>query len=172
MDTTTCGVVMMLTPGVKSLRDSLINTICVFSMMEPTPICPACEQANVSNRSDHLYTRTCSEKCVGGSGWYPWQWPSSHTDIDPTASSIDTTKLWPPSPSPSPPLGIFQGWLGTVWWSVLRKDHWGHPGGRGPLTILCRTHNQCRNWQHPKGNHHSQEITPLVSWRMPGSPEN
>ena len=33
-----CGAVMMLTSRVKSLRDSLINTICVFSMMEPTPI--------------------------------------------------------------------------------------------------------------------------------------
>ena len=36
MDTTICGVVMMLTPRVKSLRDSQTNTICVFSMTEPT----------------------------------------------------------------------------------------------------------------------------------------
>ena len=32
------GAVMMLIPGVKSLRDSQINTICVFSITEPTPI--------------------------------------------------------------------------------------------------------------------------------------
>ena len=32
------GAVTMLTPGVRSLRDSLIKTICVFSMTEPTLI--------------------------------------------------------------------------------------------------------------------------------------
>ena len=38
MDTIICGAVMMMVPGVKSLRDSQINTICVFSMTEPTYI--------------------------------------------------------------------------------------------------------------------------------------
>ena len=97
MDTTTCGAVLMLTAGVKLLRDSLINTICVFSMKEPTPIwlsSPACEQANVSDRSDHFHTRTCFEKRVGGPTRYPWQWPLSHTDFNPTISGRYTTKLW------------------------------------------------------------------------------
>ena len=34
-----------------------------------------------------------------------------------------------------------------------------------------QAHNQGRKWLHPKGNHHLQEIKPLVWWRMPGSPE-
>ena len=37
MDTVIYGAVTMSTLGVKSLRDSLINTICEFSMTEPTP---------------------------------------------------------------------------------------------------------------------------------------
>ena len=87
----------MLTPGVKSLRDWLINTICILNDGTHTYLqtsSPACEQANVSDRSDHLHTRTCSEKCVGGPTRYPWQWPLYHTDFDPTISGRDATKLW------------------------------------------------------------------------------
>ena len=93
MDTTICGAVMMLTPGVKSLRDSLINTIRVFSMTEPTPTSsPTCEQTNVSDRPHHLHTKTCSEKCVGGPARYPWMRPLSHIDFGSTISSRDTTE--------------------------------------------------------------------------------
>ena len=31
---------------------------------------------------------------MGGTAGYPWQWPLSHTDFDPTISGQDTTKLW------------------------------------------------------------------------------
>ena len=73
MDTTLCAAVMVLIPGVKSLRDSLINTIRVFSMTEPTPTSsPTYEQTNVSDETHHLHTKTCSEKCVGGPARYPW----------------------------------------------------------------------------------------------------
>ena len=40
--------------------------------------------------------------------------------------------------------------------------------GSRPLTLFCRAHNQGRKWLHPKGNHHPQEIKPLVWWRMLG----
>ena len=35
----------------------------------------------------------------------------------------------------------------------------------------CRIPMEVTKWLHPKGNHHPQEIKPLVWWRMPGSPE-
>ena len=105
------------------------------------------------------------EKCLGGAAGYPWQWPLSHTDFDPTISGRDTTKLW------SFPLGFFQGQLGTVSWCVLGKRLWGHTRGSRSLALLCQAHNQGRKWLHPKGNHHPQEIKPLVWWRMLGSPE-
>ena len=38
IDTTLCGAAMMLTLGVESLRDSPINTICVFSMVGPAHV--------------------------------------------------------------------------------------------------------------------------------------
>ena len=126
---------------------------------------PACEQTNISHRPHNFHTRTCPEKCLGGAAGYPWQWPLSHTDFEPTISGRDTTKLW------SFPLGFFQGQLGTVSWCVLGKRLWGHTRGSRSLALLCRAHNQGRKWLHPKGNHHPQEIKPLVWWRMPGSPE-
>ena len=55
---------------------------------------PACEQASVSDRSDHLHSKTCFEKRVGGPARYPWHWPLSHTDFNGTISGRDTTKLW------------------------------------------------------------------------------
>ena len=113
---------------------------------------PACEQANVSDRSDHLHTRTCFEKRVGGPTRYPWQWTLSHTDFNPTISGRDTTKLW------SFPLGFFQGQLGTISWYVFGKHLWGYTRGSRFLTLLCRAHYQGRKWLHPKGNHHPQEI--------------
>ena len=66
---------------------------------------------------------------------------------------------------------FFQGQLGTVSWCVFGKHLWGYTRGSRSLTLLCRAHNQGRKWLHPKGNHHPQEIKPLVWWRMPGSPE-
>ena len=80
----------MLIPVVKSLRDSQINTICVFSMTEPTlsqTTSPACDQPNVCNRSYHLYSRTCTEKCVGGPAWYTYHYPIL-TSILPSVAEI------------------------------------------------------------------------------------
>ena len=37
---------------------------------------------------------------------------------------------------------------------------------------FCQTQNKGCKWQHPKGNHHSQELKPLVWLRMLGSPES
>ena len=54
---------------------------------------------------------------------------------------------------------------------VFGKHLWGFTRRSRSLTLLCRAHNQGRKWLHPKGNHHPQEIKPLVWWRMPGSPE-
>ena len=122
---------------------------------------PACEQTNISDRPHHLHTRTCSEKCVGGAARYPWQWSLSHTNFNPTISSRDTTELW------SFTLGVFQGRLGTVSRSMLGRHHWGHPRGSRLFTLLCWDHNQGCKWRHPKGNHDSQKIEPLVWWRMP-----
>ena len=70
------------------------------------------------------------------------------------------------------PLGTFQCQLWTVSWTVLGKVHWGHPRWSQPLRLLCRAYNQCCKWQLPKGNHHSQDIKPLVRWRMPWIPES
>ena len=69
------------------------------------------------------------------------------------------------------PTGFFQGQLGTVSRCVFGKHLLGYTGGSRPLTLLCQAHNQGRKWLHPKGNHHPQEIKPLVWRRMPGSPE-
>ena len=116
--------IMMWTPGVKSLRDSLINTICVFSMTEHTYLKPQAQHVNKPNISDwphNLHTRTRSEKCVGGAARYPWQRTLSHTNFYPTISGRDTPKLW------SFPLFFFQGQLGH----------------------LCRVHNQGCKWLHP-----------------------
>ena len=168
MDTTICGAVMMLTPG-WSHWEIHRQTQSVCSQwrnphLSETPS-PACEQTNISDRPHHLHTRTCSEKCVGGAARHPWQWSLSHTNFDPTISSRDTTELW------SFTLGVFQGRLGTVSRSMLGRHHWGHPRGSRPFTLLCWDHNQGCKWQHPKGNDDSQEIEPLVWWRIPGSPE-
>ena len=143
MDTTICGTVTMLSHWEIHWQTQSVCPQWRKPHISETPS-PACEQTSVSDRTHHLHTRTSSEKCMGGAARYPWQRPLSHTDFNPTFSSRDTTEL------SSLPLGVFQGRLGTVPWSVLRKNHPGHPRGSRPLALFCWAHNQGRKWQHPK----------------------
>ena len=53
---------------------------------------------------------------------------------------------------------------GSARWGYCLQRHLACEG-------LYWAHNRGRKWLHPKGNHHPQEIKPLVWWRMPGSPE-
>ena len=95
MDRVIYGAVMMLTPRVKSLRDSLIKTICVFSMTEPiliwnpkpsTWINQHQRKTSPSPHQDLLWEvrgRCCPILL---------QWPLSHTDVDPTISGTSVAQ--------------------------------------------------------------------------------
>ena len=90
------------------------HDLCILNDGTHTYLKPQAQHVNKPTSAIDLttHTRTCSEKCVECAPRYPWQWPLSHTDFDPTISGRDTTKLW------SFPLGLFRGQLGTVSWCV------------------------------------------------------
>ena len=79
------------------------HNLCILNDGTHTYLKPQAQHVNKPTSAiDHnFHTRTCSEKCVGGAAGYPWQWPLSHTNFDPTISGRDTTKLW------SFPMGFF-----------------------------------------------------------------
>ena len=86
-------------------------------------------------------------------------------DIDPLASAHYTDL--------KPLVNSYIRQLVQTKWDVSMpgKDHWGYPSWSRFFKLLRQAHNPGRKWKHSKGNHNSQEIEPLVRWRMPGSLE-
>ena len=154
--TTTCGAVMMLTPGDKIIeRFTDKHYLCILNDGTHTHLKP---QAQHVNRPTSAIELTISTPGLAlRSVWEVL--PDTHypilTSILPSVAEIQ------PNCDPHP-LSIFQSQLGTVLRCVFGWHLWGYTRRSRSLT-----HNQGRKWMHPKGNHHPQEIKPLVWWRMP-----
>ena len=153
------GAVLIVKPRVKSLRDSLINTdnLCILNDGTHTYLKPQAQHVNrptaaidLTISTPGLALRSVWEVLpdTHGSDHYPIL-----TSILPSVAEIQPRSF---------PLGFFQGQLGTVSWYVFGKHLWGYTRGSRFLTLLCQAHYQGRKWLHPKGNHHPQEIKPLV----------
>ena len=123
------------------------HNLCILNDGTHTYLKPQAQHVNRPMSAIDLTISTpgLALKCVGGPARYPWHWPLSHSDFDLTISSRDTAKLRPF------PLGIFLiGWLGTVPWPVIGKDHWGHPKGRGSLHSFVKHITKAANDSIPR----------------------